>query len=129
MRFLHFLGNVLWFLLGGFIAALGYFIGSLALCITLIGIPFGIQTFKLGVASLAPFGSEVVEKEGANSALRVLFNILWIVLFGWEIALAHLVCAVVLALTILGIPFALQHIKLVPLALLPFGRGLRRVGS
>ncbi len=68
-----------------------------------------------------------VEFEHANSSLRVVFNVLWIVLFGWEIATAHLTSALVLAVTIVGLPFARQHIKLIPIALLPFGRDLRRV--
>lgn len=121
------LGNILWFVLGGFLIGLMHILGGIGMCLTLVGIPFGIQAFKLGVAAFAPFGKEVAEGEGANRPLRVVFNILWIILFGWEIAVAHLVIGVLLALTIIGIPFALQHLKLVPLALLPFGRNLARV--
>lgn len=121
------LGNILWFLFGGVFIGLGHILGGIGLCITIVGIPFGIQAFKLGIASFAPFGKEVVEREQANSALRVIFNVLWIILFGWEIAIAHVVLGVVLAITLVGIPFALQHLKLVPLALLPFGRELRAV--
>jgi uncharacterized membrane protein YccF (DUF307 family) len=119
------LGNIIWLIFGGFLTGLGYIIGGLLLCLTIVGIPFGVQSIKVGVASFAPFGKEVVEGEYANSPLRVVFNIIWLVLFGWEIALAHLVHALVLAVTIIGIPFALQHIKLIPLALFPFGRDLR----
>ena len=79
---------------------------------------------QAGLAALRP-GKEVVERENANSPLRLVFNVIWIVLFGWEIVVAHLVFALILAVTIIGIPFAKQHIKLVPLALLPFGRDLR----
>lgn len=121
------LGNILWFVFGGVFIGLGHILGGIGLCLTIVGIPFGLQAFKLGVASFAPFGKEVVERERANSALRVVFNILWILLFGWEIAVAHVVLGVLLALTLVGIPFALQHLKLVPLALLPFGRELRPV--
>lgn len=121
------LGNILWFILGGFLIGLMHILGGIGMCLTLIGIPFGIQAIKLGIAAFAPFGKEVVEREGANSALRVIFNILWIILFGWEIAVAHAVIGVLLALTLVGIPFALQHLKLVPLALLPFGRDLEWV--
>ncbi len=117
-------GNILWFVFGGFFSFLLYLSGGLLLCLTVVGIPFGVQCFKLGVAVLAPFGKEVHELPDANSALRVVFNILWIVLFGWEIAVGHLVWAIILGITIVGIPFALQHIKLVPLSLLPFGRQL-----
>lgn len=119
------LGNVLWLIFGGLIAGLGYIIGGLLLCLTLVGIPFGIQQVKLGIATFAPFGKEVVEREHANSVLRVIFNLIWIVLFGWEIAVAHLVSAAILAITIIGLPFAKQHVKLIPLALLPFGRDLQ----
>ncbi len=122
------LGNILWLIFGGLFAGLGYIFGGLVLCLTIVGIPFGLQSIKLGWATFAPFGKEIVETEHANSALRILFNVLWIVLFGWEIAIAHLVHAGVLAITIIGIPFALQHVKLVPLSLFPFGRTLRPPG-
>ena len=118
------LGNIIWLIFGGLVVGLGYMIGGVTLCLTIIGIPFGIQSIKLGVAALAPFGKEVREAPHANDTLRVIFNIIWLVLFGWEIALAHLVLALILAITIIGLPFAKQHIKLVPLALFPFGRYL-----
>ena len=120
-----FLGNLVWLIFGGLLAGLGYIIGGLVMCLTIVGIPFGLQNIKLGIATFAPFGKEIVEVPDANSPLRVLFNILWLVLFGWAIASAHLVSAALLAITIIGIPFALQHIKLIPLALFPFGRDLR----
>lgn len=120
-----FLGNLIWLIFGGLLAGLGYMIGGLVMCLTIVGIPFGVQNIKLGIATLAPFGKEIVEVPDANSPLRVLFNIVWLVLFGWGIALAHLASAALLAITIVGIPFALQHIKLIPLALFPFGRDLR----
>jgi uncharacterized membrane protein YccF (DUF307 family) len=119
------LGNIIWLIFGGLIAGLGYIVGGLLLCLTIIGIPFGLQSIKLGVATFTPFGKEVVETENANSALRVIFNVLWLLLFGWGIALAHLTSAVLLAITIIGIPFAKQHIKLIPVALFPFGRTLQ----
>lgn len=119
------LGNIVWLVFGGFLAGLGYIIGGLLLCLTIVGIPFGLQSIKLGFATFAPFGKEVVEGEHANSPLRVLFNIIWLVLFGWEIAMNHLVWALILTITIVGLPFAKQHIKLIPLALFPFGRSLR----
>ena len=119
------LGNILWLVFGGFITGMGYILGGLALCLTVIGIPFGLQSMKLGVAVFAPFGKDVVELDNANSALRIFFNLIWLLVIGWEIAVAHLIHAGVLALTIIGIPFALQHIKLIPLSLLPFGRDLR----
>ncbi len=120
------LGNILWLIFGGLLTGLGYILGGLVLCLTIIGIPFGVQSVKYGIAVFAPFGKEVLEGDRANSPLRILFNVVWIVLFGWEIAIAHLVHAGLLAITVIGIPFALQHIKLIPLSLLPFGRELRR---
>lgn len=121
------IGNLLWLVFGGLLTGLGYILGGILLCLTVVGIPFGVQSIKLGVATFAPFGKEVVERDKANTVLRVLFNLLWLVLFGWGIAVAHLMHAVFLALTIVGIPFAKQHIKLVPLSLLPFGRDLREI--
>jgi len=118
------LGNIFWLIFGGFFAGLGYIFGGLVLCLTIIGIPFGVQSIKLGLATFTPFGKEVVEHDNANSVLRVIFNLVWLIFFGWEIALAHLVSALVLTITIIGIPFAKQHIKLIPLALIPFGRSL-----
>ena len=119
------LGNILWLIFGGLIAGLGYILGGLLTCITIVGIPFGIQAMKIGVATFAPFGKQIVELPEANSPLRLILNVIWLVLFGWEIALAHATSALILAVTIIGIPFALQHLKLIPLALLPFGRTLR----
>ena len=116
-------GNIIWLIFGGFLAGLGYIIGGIALCLTIVGIPFGIQTMKIGVATFAPFGREVQEFENANSFGNTIFNMIWIILFGWEIALAHLIHGLLLAITIVGLPFAKQHFKLIPLALLPFGRG------
>lgn len=118
------LGNIIWLIFGGLIAAIGYFIGGLLLCITVIGFPFGLQSLKIGVATLAPFGKDVVERRHANSPLRLIFNLIWLILFGWEIAVAHLISALILTVTVVGIPFAKQHFKLIPLALFPFGRDL-----
>ncbi len=119
------LGNIIWLIFGGFFAAVGYILGGLALCLTIIGIPFGVQSIKVGVASLAPFGKELVADPDSGDLLHIIFNILWLLLFGWEIALIHLTSALVLAITIIGIPFALQHLKLIPLSLFPFGQHLR----
>jgi uncharacterized membrane protein YccF (DUF307 family) len=121
------IGNIIWLIFGGFVAGLGYIIGGLSICLTIIGIPFGIQSIKIGIATMTPFGKEIVEAENANDTLKTVFNIIWIILFGWEIAIAHLVSALILAITIIGLPFAKQHIKLINLALFPFGRALKDV--
>jgi uncharacterized membrane protein YccF (DUF307 family) len=122
---MSFLGNLVWLIFGGLIAGFIYIFGGLVLCLTIVGIPFGLQSIKLGVATLTPFGKEVVETRNADSPLKLIFNLLWILLFGWEIAVAHLISAAILAITIIGLPFAKQHIKLLPIALLPFSRDLR----
>lgn len=122
---LDLLGNILWIIFGGFFVFLGYMLGGLLLCLTIIGIPFGLAAFRIGFATLAPFGKRVVESPEAGHPLRMIFNVLWAVLFGWEIALAHVISGVVLAITIIGLPFAWQHFKLIPVALMPFGITLR----
>jgi uncharacterized membrane protein YccF (DUF307 family) len=114
------LGNIIWLIFGGFIAGMGYIIGGLLMCLTIIGIPFGIQSMKLGVATFAPFGKEVRRNERGGGFLSLIFDVLWLILFGWEIALAHLISAAILAITIIGIPFAKQHFKLLPMALFPY---------
>jgi uncharacterized membrane protein YccF (DUF307 family) len=122
---MSFLGNVIWLIFGGLITGLGYILGGLLLCLTIVGIPFGVQSIKLGAATLTPFGREIVVTERATGIVDVVFNVIWILLFGWEIAVAHLTSAVILAITIVGLPWAKQHIKLIPLALFPFGSELR----
>ena len=123
------LGNIIWFIFGGFISGIIYIIGGLAMFLTLVGIPFGVQQIKLGIATFAPFGKKVVEGPGADGCVNIVLNVIWIILFGWEIAVAHVVLAVILGVTIVGIPFCLQHIKLIPLSLLPFGRKLVRADN
>ena len=118
------LGNIIWLIFGGFFASIGYMFGGLAMMLTIIGIPFGIQSIKIGVANLTPFGKRVVVTEDAGSLLNIIFNIIWLIFFGWEIALIHLFSGILLAITIIGIPFAKQHFKLISLALVPFGRRL-----
>ena len=115
------LGNVLWFLLGGFFTSIIYFLISLLLIITILGIPFGIQTMKLAGFVIAPFGKEIVPGEKHDGCLNILMNILWILLGGFELAILHLLLALIFAITIIGIPFAKQHLKLAGLAVVPFG--------
>jgi uncharacterized membrane protein YccF (DUF307 family) len=117
--------NIIWLILGGFIIVLGYALGAVLLCITIIGIPFGIQCFKLAGLALAPFGREVREKEPPSGALAVIMNIIWIILPGLELAVLHLFLALFFAITIIGLPIAAQHLKMTRLALLPFGFEVR----
>ncbi|MGB3492064.1 MAG: YccF domain-containing protein [Elainellaceae cyanobacterium] len=121
------LGNIIWLVFGGFFTGIGYIFGGALVCLTIVGIPFGLQAIKLGFASFTPFGKEIVEDKGADSTLKLVFDILWVILFGWEIAIAHLTAAAILAITIIGLPFAKQHMKLIILAFLPFGRDLRPI--
>jgi uncharacterized membrane protein YccF (DUF307 family) len=117
--------NIIWLILGGFVVVLAYFLGGILLCITIIGIPFGIQCFKLAGLALAPFGREIREKEPPSGALAVIMNVIWIILPGLELAIFHLFMALVLALTIIGLPLAAQHLKMTRLALIPFGFEVR----
>lgn len=117
--------NLIWLLLGGFIVVIAYLLGGLLLCITIIGIPFGLQCFKLAGLALAPFGCEIREKEPPGGAVAVIMNIIWILLPGLELAVFHLVMALAFAITIIGLPLALQHLKMTRLALLPFGFEVR----
>ncbi|MEB3309811.1 MAG: YccF domain-containing protein [Snowella sp.] len=119
------LGNIIWLIFGGFIAGVGYILGGILVCLTIIGIPFGQQAIKLGIATMTPFGREIVPTPEAGELLNMVFNIIWVIVIGWGIAVAHVTSALILAITIIGIPFAMQHLKLVPLALFPFGRELR----
>jgi len=119
------LGNVLWIVLGGFIIFILYLFGSLILIITIIGIPFGIQTLKMAGFALMPFGKEAVQGKRAGGCLYIIMNVIWIVFAGIELAIVHLVLAFILAITIIGIPFAQQHLKLAYLSLVPFGMDIK----
>ncbi|MGB5511270.1 MAG: YccF domain-containing protein [Woeseiaceae bacterium] len=118
-------GNVVFFVFGGFIIFLGYVLGGILLCLTIIGIPFGLMCFRLAGSVIAPFGREVRETEPPGGILTLIMNIIWIILPGLELAIMHLVLALLFAVTIIGFPIAVQHVKLVPMALLPFGHVMR----
>ena len=119
---MKFLGNVIWLVFGGILISIEYLISSILLMVTIVGIPFGIQTLKLAILALWPFGSEIRLKPGNPGCISTLMNIIWIFIGGIWICLTHLVFGVLFAITIIGIPFALQHFKLASLALTPFGR-------
>ena len=120
------LGNILWIILGGGIFIfLEYFIGGLLLCFTIIGIPFGIQSMRLGLLSLTPFGKEVTAGDKPEGCLSTLMNIIWILVGGIWVALTHVIFAIIMAITIIGIPFARQHMKLASFSFTPFGREIR----
>jgi uncharacterized membrane protein YccF (DUF307 family) len=119
---MNFLGNIIWLLFGGFIAAMGYIVGGIVLCITIVGLPWGLQCFKLAAVVLWPFGKQIVPKPGTPGCLSLLFNIIWLVCGGFYTAIIHLVFAAIFYITIIGIPFGRQHLKLMELSLLPFSR-------
>ena len=114
--------NILWILLGGICIAVEYIVASVGMMITIIGIPFGLQTLKLSLLALCPFGKEIQSTPQAGGCLSIIMNILWILMGGIWISLSHLAFGIVLCITIIGIPFGKQHFKLAGLALNPFGK-------
>ncbi len=120
--------NIIWLVLCGWWMALLYVLAGIVMCILIITIPFGLQAFKLAGFMLWPFGRTVVRRPDAGGA-SVIGNVIWVVLVGWELAIGHLVAAVLLTITIIGIPLALANLKLVPISLLPFGRKIVPVGD
>ena len=119
------LANLLWIIFGGWLIFLIYIIGGLLLCLTIVGIPFGIQAFKMAQLGLFPFGYVAVPGTRASGCLYLFINIIWIFVAGIELACVHLFLAVLCAITIVGIPFAIQHLKLAILGLMPFGHDIR----
>lgn len=121
------LGNIIWLIFGGIEFALGYIVAGALLCLTIVGIPFGWQLFKLSELALWPFGKEVRQKEQSTGCLSLLMNLLWIFVGGIWLAVSHALLGMVFCITIIGIPFGLQHFKLALLILTPFGHEV--VGS
>ena len=121
---MNLIGNLIWIVFGGFFIFLEYLVGGLVLCLTIVGIPFGLQLFKLAVASLVPFGTHVTNAPASTGCLYTLMNILWIVFGGIWVALTHFFFGLLLCITIIGIPFGRQHFKLMGLAFTPFGKAV-----
>lgn len=115
-------GNIIWLLFGGIFVALEYFVSGFLMCLTIIGIPFGFQVFKLGALALFPFGRTTVVSDSSSGCLSAIMNVIWILIGGIWISLSHLLIGLFFCITIIGIPFGLQHFKLMTLALTPFGR-------
>lgn len=118
------LGNIIWLIFGGLEAAIGYFTGSLSLAITIIGIPWAIQTFKIGLLCLWPFGATISQGDSPTGCIRIPLNILWFLLGGLWAFLCHIVCGALLYITIIGIPWGKQHFKMARLSLAPFGKNI-----
>ena len=114
------IGNILWFLLIGLWSAIGYALIGLVLCITIIGIPFGKQCFKMAKLVLTPFGKTVK----TNFDKHPIANIIWLLLAGWEMAIGFIVMGLIFCITIIGIPFGKQCFKLAKLSFIPFGANL-----
>lgn len=112
------LGNIVWFLCAGLLSFIGWSLAGIILCLTVILIPFGIQCFKIAGFGLFPFGKSISPSSNVSS---LIFNIIWILAIGWELAVIHLASAFLLCITIIGIPFALQSIKMAGISLFPFG--------
>jgi uncharacterized membrane protein YccF (DUF307 family) len=119
---MNFLGNLIWLIFGGFAAALGYFFGGIILCVTVVGIPWGLQCFKIAGLVLWPFGRQVVSNTGGTGCLSLFCNIIWLLCGGIYTACVHIFFGIILFITIIGIPFARQHFKLVEISLMPFGK-------
>jgi uncharacterized membrane protein YccF (DUF307 family) len=122
------LGNILWIILGGGIVLfLEYLLAGAILCLTVIGIPFGLQCIKISFLALLPFGKEIRPIEKSTGCLPVAMNVIWILIGGLWIAITHLFFAFLCAITVIGLPFALQHIKLAQLSLVPFGKKVQEI--
>ena len=119
---MRFLGNILWLILGGLVISLYYAFMAILFCITIIGIPFGVQLFKMAGLALWPFGRDVRPESNDGGCLSILMNIIWILFGGVEIAMLQVGFGIFCCLTIVGIPFGVQHFKMALLALIPFGK-------
>ena len=116
------IGNIIWLLFGGLQSAIGYFTGSLALALTIIGIPVALQTFKIGLLCLWPFGSTVKKTKSPGGCIAIPLKILWLVFGGLWAWLSHVFFGILLCITVIGIPFGKQHFKMAGLSLAPFGK-------
>jgi uncharacterized membrane protein YccF (DUF307 family) len=121
--------NILWFVLGGFLAGAAWFLGAFLLALTIIGLPWSLAAVRIGLFSLAPFGRQAVDRawvtgreDLGSGPIGLILNVVWLIVAGWWIALAHILIGVAQCLTLIGIPFGLQHFKLAVIALAPVGK-------
>lgn len=124
---MNFIGNIIWLIFGGIIIAVEYFVGSIILMLTIVGIPFGLQTLKMASLAIWPFGRDTRVQPRASGCLYIFMNILWLLTGGLWIAITHAIFGLILFITIIGIPFGLQHFKLTAVALNPFGRDIVKI--
>jgi uncharacterized membrane protein YccF (DUF307 family) len=120
------IGNIVWLIFGGLYMGLAWWLAALLCALSIVGIPWAIAAFRIGAFSFWPFGRRIADKQGGAMAATfgALGNLVWALLFGWWLALGHLLSAALCAITIIGIPFALQHIKLAGLSFLPYGKDI-----
>ncbi|MGO4928939.1 YccF domain-containing protein [Fundicoccus sp. Sow4_D5] len=123
---MSFLGNIIWLIFGGLLSAIAWTFVGILWSVTIVGLPIGLQCFKIARLSLSPFGKHVEHNSNARS---LLLNILWLIFGGIELAIGHLIVGLVLCLTVVGIPFGKQFFKLAHLSLVPFGATIRRSKS
>jgi uncharacterized membrane protein YccF (DUF307 family) len=117
------IGNLIWFVLGGFIMGIGWWLAGCAMILSIVGIPWARSCFVIGGFCFFPFGRQAVDRDARGTGtLGTLGNIIWFVLAGWWLAIGHLISAIGCAVTIIGIPFAIQHLKLAGIALAPVGK-------
>jgi uncharacterized membrane protein YccF (DUF307 family) len=114
--------NLIWFIFGGFVLAVGYFLAGLVCCALIITIPWGIASFRIASYALWPFGRTVVDRRGRVGAASTLGNVIWLLVAGIWIAIGHVATAIAMASTIIGIPLAIANIKLIPVSLMPLGK-------
>ena len=114
--------NIIWLIFGGLISAIGYVAASLPFLVSIIGIPFGLQTLKLALVALWPFGTDIHSDGWPSGCLAGIMNVIWWFIGGIPIAINHLVWGLFFCITIIGIPFGLENFKLMMLALFPFGK-------
>lgn len=120
------LGNIIWLIFGGVVIAIEYVVASIGLMITIIGIPFGLQSLKMAELALFPFGSKLKKNETSSGCISTLMNVIWFFIGGLPIALTHLLFGLLFYISIIGIPFGNQHFKLMKLAFTPFGKTIIR---
>ena len=124
---MSFIGNLAWLLLGGLLTSVLYILGGLLFCMTIIGIPFGVQLMKIGLYALWPFGRELVFDDGEPGCLATVGNLLWVLCGWWEIAIVHAVCGLIFCVTVVGIPLGVKHFKIALASLFPFGQTNKKI--
>lgn len=118
------IGNIIWFILGGFLPGLLMMVVGLLLCVSIVGIPAGLKSFRKGFDMFMPFGRTVEVTHETKARGYMVLNVVWLVLFGWILILFHLILGAALAVTIIGIPFAMQHFKMMPESAMPYSHDL-----